>query len=736
MKKEYILFLLLIISFNAFCQKKQDQDTISFLSFERNQIYVNQKPEQKPKMAWYSNSSQIQVDYLTMYKNEPSLLIAPISTNSVDVHFHFSNRDIVGKKIVFSGKYMFKQAKEAKVCFSIVLDTFLRTIITKKLDIECQGDDEQWKSFSVEMPFERTSEFFFHIQGSGEMKLWIADLDVMVDGQSFDMMVNPTREVDKDIEFTERSGIIISSPNRQTLENLEVLGKVWGFLKYFHPQVVIGKYNWDFELFRILPKIGNAENKTERNKILIEWIDQFGEITEYDNYKIVDSTMYHRYAHLEWTENTSLFDKELIDRFVKIKNAKRNSVFNYYLVPLAWKEEVEFTREKLYQSVSWADHGYRILTLFRLWNAIEYCFPYIKYTDNRWDALLAKYLPEFIDVLSEEALDFTIQKLAAEINDSHGGIYLAKQQPVMRGLPMSLTQTTNGEVVVESTRLREINRGAVILGAKDRTISEIIEYYRPIIPASNERGLIRNITHRLFLTPEAETNVSFEYKRKVHDVTVPTQTFTRDAHIEIKKPDDYRKRLNDIIYLDLGEISADELDKKMQKNNQAKGLILDLRKYPKVYTKDLLEKYLYPKPSEYMWFSMNSKKYPGNFFLDIRGEMGVNENLEYFKGKIAILVNENTQSLGELSAIAYRVAPNSAIIGTQTAGANGHIGYLFLPRGIKFVYTMAGAFYPNWKLNQRCGVKIDIPIKQTIKDIEDGEDIWILKAIEYINKPE
>jgi C-terminal processing protease CtpA/Prc len=129
---------------------------------------------------------------------------------------------------------------------------------------------------------------------------------------------------------------------------------------------------------------------------------------------------------------------------------------------------------------------------------------------------------------------------------------------------------------------------------------------------------------------------------------------------------------------------------------------------------------------------MNSKKYPGNFFLDIRGEVGLKENPDYFKGKVAILVSETTQSFGELSAIAYRMAPRSAVIGTQTAGANGHVDYLFLPFGIKFTYSMAGAFYPDWGLNQRAGVKIDIPVEQTVKDVEEGEDMWIRKAIEYI----
>ena len=37
--------------------------------------------------------------------------------------------------------------------------------------------------------------------------------------------------------------------------NLAKLGKVWGFLKYHHPQITSGTRHWDYDLFRVLPKV-------------------------------------------------------------------------------------------------------------------------------------------------------------------------------------------------------------------------------------------------------------------------------------------------------------------------------------------------------------------------------------------------------------------------------------------------------------------------------------------------
>ena len=82
--------------------------------------------------------------------------------------------------------------------------------------------------------------------------------------------------------------------------------------------------------------------------------------------------------------------------------------------------------------------------------------------------------------------------------------------------------------------------------------------------------------------------------------------------------------------------------------------------------------------------------------------------------------------------MAYREAANSKIIGTPTSGAAGSFGSFNLPGVLSFEYTDAGLYYPNWEEYERTGVKIDIPVKQTVEDIRKGRDMWMEKAIEYI----
>src|SRR6478735_3687435 len=73
-------------------------------------------------------------------------------------------------------------------------------------------------------------------------------------------------------EFSTGSKLSGSLFTEAKTADLDLLGKVWGFLKYYHPAVSAGNYNWDFELFRILPKIQASKNTIETQKILSEWV--------------------------------------------------------------------------------------------------------------------------------------------------------------------------------------------------------------------------------------------------------------------------------------------------------------------------------------------------------------------------------------------------------------------------------------------------------------------------------
>jgi carboxyl-terminal processing protease len=61
-------------------------------------------------------------------------------------------------------------------------------------------------------------------------------------------------------------------------EKLAATAKIWGFLKYYHPDVANGKYNWDEQLFEILPKVKNSTSKGHLSQVYIDWINNLGKV--------------------------------------------------------------------------------------------------------------------------------------------------------------------------------------------------------------------------------------------------------------------------------------------------------------------------------------------------------------------------------------------------------------------------------------------------------------------------
>jgi len=82
----------------------------------------------------------------------------------------------------------------------------------------------------------------------------------------------------------------------------------------------------------------------------------------------------------------------------------------------------------------------------------------------------------------------------------------------------------------------------------------------------------------------------------------------------------------------------------------------------------------------------------------------------------------------------YRCAPNSIVMGSTTAGADGGIIKVDLPGGISTYITGAGVYYPDGTETQQIGIKPDIEVMPTIKGIREGRDELLEKAIEYLIK--
>ncbi|MHA3047742.1 S41 family peptidase [Riemerella anatipestifer] len=575
----------------------------------------------------------------------------------------------------------------------------------------------------------------------GKGKMWIDDLKITIDGKNLADLKPLERKLlpaDKDNEFDNGSNIQIKDLRKTQIENLKVLGLVWGFLKYYHPNIARGQFNWDYELFRILPKILNSKSKKERDEILKKWINKLGSFPQDKEHKIASKEIKIE-PDLDWVTKSKL-SNELSDILIKVKNANRPKKHYYIDFPTNVKNP-DFTNENPYAKMAYPDDGFRLLALFRYWNIIQYYFPYKNLIEEDWKNVLEEFIPKIIGANNKTEYTLCVLELIGRVHDTHANIWGGN--PVLReyfgdryAVP-KLKFVENKAAVQDfyDEDLREekgLQKGDIITKVNGKKVSEIIANNLKITPASNYPTQLRDIARKLLRSNDSLIDINYIRNGTTKNLSLKTYSMKEMNIYESEKKKEYFKMINpEIGYLYLGTIKSEYLPSIFEKLKGTKGLIIDLRCYPSDFVVFTLGKYLMPKPTEFVKFSTGSIQSPGLFTFTKPLEVGKN-NKNYYKGKIVILVNETTQSSAEYHAMAFRASQDATVIGSTTAGADGNVSQIYLPGGIFTMISGIGVYYPNGKETQRVGIVPDIKIEPTIEGIKKGKDEVLEKAIEVI----
>jgi hypothetical protein len=232
-----------------------------------------------------------------------------------------------------------------------------------------------------------------------------------------------TYKAQSDTTFEMGSKIETIALNKQKTTNLVLLGKIWGFLKYHHPSVATGNLNWDFELFRILPKVSATTTTHDRDKVLAGWIDSLGTVNPHNIPICAVTADAKQKPDYTWI-NAKNMSQKLMNKLLFIQ--KNRAVGENYYVKV-WKEggPPYFTNEDPHIYIySYPDAGFRLLSLYRFWNIIQYYYPY-KYaiTEETWDNVLERLIPKFVDAKNAQDYRLAILAMLHAVHDSHVVLY-------------------------------------------------------------------------------------------------------------------------------------------------------------------------------------------------------------------------------------------------------------------------------------------------------------------------
>jgi len=187
---------------------------------------------------------------------------------------------------------------------------------------------------------------------------------------------------------------------------------------------------------------------------------------------------------------------------------------------------------------------------------------------------------------------------------------------------------------------------------------------------------------------------------------------------------------DEVAYLKLSSIDASRTAEYVEAARATKGLVIDIRSYPSSFVVFALGQHLMTAHTPFVRFTRGDLAEPGSFlWMD---PMVIEPMEPRYEGKIIVLVDEDSASSAEYTAMAFRAAANAVVVGSQTAGADGNVSQIPLPGGYTAWMSGIGVFYPDKSGTQRVGIVPDIEMSPTIAGLREGRDEVLEIAIQQI----
>ncbi len=548
------------------------------------------------------------------------------------------------------------------------------------------------------------------------------------------------KPVEMDTEFDGGSRIENQEPTPVQVENLALLGRVWGFLKYHHPKVTAGQLNWDYELFRVAPKVLAASDRAAVIEAIATWAEAVGAPAPCVPCARVPTDI-HLAPRVDWIRDTSTLGRALSARLVAVYENRSAAREQYYVRHDQEVGNPDFSNENAYADHPFPDAGFRLLALYRWWNIIEYWFPYRDVLDADWGDVLTEYIPRLMTVRDADTYRVTMIEVITRVDDTHANLWksLRVQPPVGTARLPVIVRFVEGEAVVTGFSNPELGQatglevGDVIETIAGTRVDSLVNALRPYYSASNEPTRLRDIARKL--TKGAAGPVSVAGRRagrrfELIAERAPANQLDHEAGRRHDRPGDtFQMLTNEVAYLKLSSVVAADAADYVRDASRAKVFVIDIRNYPSEFVVFALGQHLVRERTEIARPTRGDAANPGAFLWT--KPVVLEPKKPHYAGRVVILIDEVTQSSAEYTAMAFRAAPHAIVVGSTTAGADGNLSAIPLPGGLEGSISGIGAFYSDRSPTQRIGIIPDLEVRPTIAGIRAGRDEVLDAAVSY-----
>ena len=602
----------------------------------------------------------------------------------------------------------------------------------------------------------------------------IADIDEDAETINFGMILTSKGKAWLDNVSLEEIGTLtyLKEPARplteQALANVTSFTKLFGYVRHFHPSDEVTNTNWEALAVKGVKIAEEAKNNTELIEKLTSLFQPIAptirifpsgqqpslptELTKTNTSKI--TYWKHQGFGAETKSNNSAYKSERVHEILSNKTPNPNKPFIgdlgqgiSCLIPVALylngektiphTENKQNIKEELIK-YSGNDRSTRLANVILIWNIAQHFYPYFDVVKVNWEESLKKALKSAATDKDTKEFTKTLKLMIADLQDGHGNVRHPEEQ-AFYSVPVVL-DWIDGKLVITKIEAaladKNLAPGDVITKIDGKLSSEVLAEKEALISSATPQWKrFRAVSNILTGLKDTESTLEIETRsgeKKI--VNLKRTMFVYE--LQEQKPEKVAEIKPGVFYLDLDRISDDDFMSTLPKLEKAKGVIFDLRGYPRQISPIVLS-YLTDKPIQSARWNIPMVSTPDhkdmvNFNTD--GRWLLEPKKPKLTAKIAFLTDGRAISYAEsyLGIVeAYKLAE---IIGAPTAGTNGNINIIKLLGDYQVIWTGMKVLKHDGSQHHGVGIQPTIPVSRTIEGVAQKKDEVLEKAIEVLSK--
>jgi carboxyl-terminal processing protease len=386
----------------------------------------------------------------------------------------------------------------------------------------------------------------------------------------------------------------------------------------------------------------------------------------------------------------------------------------------------------------------RIGGFTRLWSEVKYNFVFLRERPKLdWDAMLDLYLPRIAAAKDDDEYVRLMQEATALLQDGHTRVTGDKPRAPVA---VEIERIEGTPIVVAAEASTGVKPGMELLVVDDVPLGEkltrdVYPYGAASTPQSRELTALREV---LAGTPGTTVRAGFADPEGKRMTVALARGFTQFGQ---KPPAEFRELRDGIAVLTINSFMTDagvkEFDANRERIRQAKGLIIDVRANGGGNSNngDRLVARLIDGNSARL-VRWKTRVYRPSFRAWGRPEEWYESNEDSiqpadgkpFPGPVAVLIGPRTASASENFIVTLAASKRATLIGSPSNGSTGQPLFFH-------IYGASVAICTKWDTAPDgaefvgVGVKPDIAVERTRRDVIEGKDPVLEAAIRFLTTP-